>query len=117
MGKTAKLTTELFIEKAKAIHGDKYDYSKVIYINSTTKVCIVCPIHGEFWQTPSMHLRGNGCSICRESSLERDIRTWLLQNQIDYIQQHTFEWLKYKSAMYFDFYLPKYNIVLERQGM
>lgn len=107
----------LFIEEAKIIHGDRYDYSKVEYKNNKTKVCIICPIHGEFWQTPSMHLRGNGCPICRESSLERDIRAWLSQNQIDYIQQHTFEWLKYKSAMYFDFYLPKHNIVLECQGM
>lgn len=47
MGK--KLTTEQFIEKARLVHGDKYDYSKVEYINSDTKVCIVCPIHGEFW--------------------------------------------------------------------
>lgn len=37
-----------FIEKAKNKHGDKYDYSKVEYINSTTKVCIICKEHGEF---------------------------------------------------------------------
>lgn len=44
-----KLTTEEFIEKARKIHGNKYDYSKVVYVNSQTKVCIICPIHGEFW--------------------------------------------------------------------
>ena len=43
-----KLTTQEFIEKAKLVHGDKYDYSKVDYVNSQTKVCIICPIHGEF---------------------------------------------------------------------
>ena len=53
-----------FITKAKEIHGDKYDYSKVNYINSQIKVCIICPEHGEFWQTPALHLRGNGCPIC-----------------------------------------------------
>ena len=52
------------IEKAKNIHGDKYDYSKVEYINARTKVCIICPIHGEFWQTPSSHLIGCGCQQC-----------------------------------------------------
>lgn len=53
-----------FIEKAKNRHGDKYDYSKVEYINSTAKVCIICKEHGEFWQTPQGHVRGQGCPKC-----------------------------------------------------
>ena len=57
-------TTDEFIAKAKKIHGDKYDYSKVEYVNRKTKVCIICPKHGEFWQTPSAHLRGQGCPKC-----------------------------------------------------
>lgn len=57
-------TTEEFIEQAKKVHGDKYDYSKVEYINDTIKVCIICPIHGEFYQTPSNHLRHRGCKKC-----------------------------------------------------
>ena len=55
---------EIFIEKAKRIHGDKYDYSKVEYVNCSTKVCIVCSKHGEFWQTPNKHLCGCGCPKC-----------------------------------------------------
>ena len=51
----AKLTTEEFIAKAKAVHGDKYDYSKVEYVDSTTKVCIGCKKHGDFWQKPNIH--------------------------------------------------------------
>ena len=62
--KAQTLTTEQFIEKAKQIHGDKYDYSKVNYINSQIKICIICPEHGEFWQIPNSHLQGNGCPIC-----------------------------------------------------
>ena len=54
----------IFIEKAKQIHNDKYDYSKVNYVNSRTKVCIICPEHGEFWQTPHNHLKGYGCTKC-----------------------------------------------------
>ena len=59
-----KLTTEEFIDKAKKIHGNKYDYSKVEYINNHTKVCIICPKHGEFWQLPNNHLVGKGCDKC-----------------------------------------------------
>ena len=60
-----KLTTEEFIEKAIKVHGNKYDYSKVDYINSTTKVCIICPIHGEFWQKASDHINNNAsCPKC-----------------------------------------------------
>lgn len=59
-----KITTEEFIERAKQIHGDKYDYSKVNYINSHTKICIICPKHGEFLQLPHSHLFGSGCPVC-----------------------------------------------------
>lgn len=55
---------EKFIEKSIKRHGERYDYSKVEYKDSLTKVCIVCPEHGEFWQTPQAHVRGNGCPKC-----------------------------------------------------
>ncbi len=57
-------TTEQFIEEARAVHGDKYDYSKTVYVKNCEKVCIICPEHGEFWQTPKSHLKGNGCAKC-----------------------------------------------------
>lgn len=57
-------TCEQFISEAKRIHGDKYDYSKVEYKNTDTKVCIICHKHGEFWQTPNKHLSGQGCKKC-----------------------------------------------------
>jgi len=62
-----KHSTTQFIEKANAIHSNKYDYSKTIYKNTKTKVCIVCPDHGEFWQTPNNHLHvktPQGCPTC-----------------------------------------------------
>lgn len=59
-----KLTRENFIQRVNEIHGNKYDYSKVEYINTSTKVCIICPEHGEFWQTPNKHLQGRGCPKC-----------------------------------------------------
>ena len=59
-------TSKMFIEKAIEKHGDKYDYSKVQYINSTTRVIIICRVagHGEFLQTPSNHLAMKGCKRC-----------------------------------------------------
>ena len=59
-----KLSNEEFTIKAKEIHGNKYDYSKVDYVNNRTKVCIICPEHGEFWQTPYKHLNKQGCPRC-----------------------------------------------------
>ena len=68
-------STEKFIEKAKLIHGNKYDYSKVNYINAKTKVCIVCKEHGEFWQTPDSHISKKcGCPICRYIKSSSKIR-------------------------------------------
>jgi hypothetical protein len=59
-----RLNTKEFIEKAKKIHGDKYDYSLVNYITNVIKVKIICSEHGEFEQTPCSHLSGNGCRKC-----------------------------------------------------
>lgn len=53
-----------FIARAREVHGDRYDYSKVIYLTSQKKVIIICYIHGEFTQTPSCHLKGSGCAQC-----------------------------------------------------
>ena len=69
-----KLTTEEFIKRVREIHGDKYDYSKVKYVNNRTKICIICPIHGEFWQTPSQHLQGRGCIECGKTKQLNNIR-------------------------------------------
>lgn len=57
-------TTETFIEKAKYLYGDKYDYSKVNYIDSLTDVVIICPEHGEFKKRPDGFLQGHGCPKC-----------------------------------------------------
>lgn len=56
--------TEEFIARAIQIHGRVYDYSKVKYVKTSKKVIIVCPVHGEFEQTPQKHLSGQGCPIC-----------------------------------------------------
>jgi hypothetical protein len=55
---------EIFLKKAIALHGDRYDYSKANYINAKTNITIICDIHGEFNQLPRVHLRGSGCQAC-----------------------------------------------------
>lgn len=108
-----KHTKETFIEKARQIHGDKYDYSKVEYKNIRTKVCIICSKHGEFWQKPDGHLRGIGCTFCKESKLEIKMEKELIKNNIDFERQKKFDWLGLQSL---DFYIPSKNIAIECQG-
>lgn len=59
-----KKTLDDFITEANVIHNNKYIYTKSVYNGSNVKLKITCPIHGEFWQTPSKHLRGQGCPEC-----------------------------------------------------
>lgn len=58
------LTTQEFIEKAKAVHSDTYNYDFVDYINTKSKVVIVCKVHGNFLQSPNKHLSGRICKYC-----------------------------------------------------
>lgn len=105
------------IDSFKQIHGEKYDYSKVIYKNNKTKVCITCLEHGEFWQTPDNHMKGKGCPRCAQSKLESNTREFLTKNNIEFVEQKEFDWLRHKNPMRLDFYLPKYNIAIECQGI
>ena len=108
---------EDFIEKANKIHCGKYDYSKVNYINNTTRVCIICPIHGEFWQTPADHLQGCGCKECKISKLEENMMLSLKKENIDFIHIYRPEWLSSGlSHQSIDIYIPRYNIGIECQG-
>ena len=117
-GDRCRMTTEDFIRKSKELHGNKYDYSKVNYITSRDKVCIICPEHGEFCQRPNDHLNGQGCSRClHKSKLESEIHNVLMINNILFEPQKTWDWLKYKRSQFVDFYLPDYNIVIECQGI
>ena len=103
-----------FIKKARKVHGDKYDYSKVDYVNNYTKVCIICFEHGEFWQIPNSHLNGNGCPKCNSSKLEGIIRKFFTESGITFNEQYRVKWLGKQSL---DFYLPEYKVGIECQGL
>lgn len=112
-----RCTKERFIEKARKVHGDKYDYSKVDYKNNKTPVCIVCPKHGEFWQSPFNHIiEHQGCPKCAEefNVSEQRVVSFLKENT-DYqiVEQYSPEWLGQKRI---DIYLPEKKIGIEYQG-
>jgi len=119
-GNSQRSNTEEFIKKAVNIHGNVYDYSKVKYINCDTKVCVICPKHGNFWVRPDHHLTSkSGCPQCKESHLESEINNFLKENNINFERQKTFEWLINNLTLchqFIDFYLPDYNIAIECQG-
>ena len=72
--KNYKLDIDSFIAKARSVHGEYYDYSKCIYKGADTKVCIICPEHGVFWQTPHSHLNGSGCPKCNSEKNINEIK-------------------------------------------
>ena len=113
-----QLNTIDFIKKSNEIHNYLYDYSLSKYINTITKVKIICPKHGVFEQTPNCHLnQGYGCQKCSESKGEKQIRKFLEKNEIKYNYEKTFENCKFKYKLKFDFYLPDYNTCIEYNGI
>ena len=110
--------TEQFIKEAKKVHGDKYDYSKVEYVNNVTKVCIICPEHGEFWQRPNSHIsRKQGCPHCANSKLEIEYENILKLNKTNYDKQKKIKGIKDKTSLRFDFYDKDNNTLIECQGV
>lgn len=90
-----KLKVYKFIEKCRNIHGDKYDYSKVNYVNNNTIIDIICPSHGIFKQIPRSHLT-SGCSKCAFDSYRNDIK--LLKQKIINIHGYNISYISgYKN--------------------
>lgn len=76
-----KQSTQDFIKKALSIHNNLYDYSTTVYIDSNTKLKIICELHGEFLQFPYNHLQGHECNFCaaekkRENSTGWTVSSW-----------------------------------------
>ena len=116
-GGTKKLTTEEFIEKAKLVHDNLFEYSKVNYLRNNLKVKITCSIHGIFEQQPDSHLQGIGCPICSASKGEILVSNFLIKNGIFFKPQHKFPKCKHKRLLAFDFYLPDHNMCIEYDGL
>jgi Zn finger protein HypA/HybF involved in hydrogenase expression len=109
------------IQKARYIHGDKYDYSNLPEnFGPFNKVEIICPIHGKFIQSWNAHVNAKaGCPKCKSSKGELIINRFLLNNNIDFIHQKKFDNCvnpKSNRKLLFDFYLPDYNTCIEFDG-
>lgn len=125
-GKVYRPSGAEWIKRANEIHCEKYDYAKTEYVNNHTKVCIIChekdkngKEHGEFWQIPANHLNGQGCPFCNESHGENLVRNILLDEEIEFIREKTFPWLKNEKTnrnLFYDFFLPGFNTAIEYQG-
>lgn len=94
-----KRTNETFIRDANRKHDSKYDYSKVNYINNRTKVCIICPVHGEFYQTPNSHLNGCGCPKCGTEESHKKAKKTILEFIKEANKNHN-NFYNYANALY-----------------
>jgi hypothetical protein len=110
-------STEDWIIEAKQKHGDKYSYDKVDYVKSDDKVSIRCFEHGYFFQVAQYHLSGNGCPVCKQSKLEKEVVSILDRLRVKYERQFSPLFLKNgKGQQTVDFHLIDYNIAIECQG-
>lgn len=108
------LTQEQFLDKAKEVHGDEYDYSEAIYKSNREPVVIICKKHGRFTQAAGDHIRarGCGCQICSSSKGEKGITRILNMLKIEFIKEFSFNYTPYR----YDFCLPTYKILIEFDG-
>lgn len=110
-----------FIDYCNIIHHNKYDYSKVNYVNSKTKICIICPDHGEFWQRTDTH-KVCGCPSCNISKGEESVKNYLIENSYMFKQNYTIDIksiARSKTKVNVDFYLKLDNIeyIIEYNGI
>lgn len=113
--KNHKYTTEEFMESLPNWVKEKYDFSKFEYVRTHDKAIVICPEHGEFLQSPHNIRKGIGCPGCSESKLERSVRMFLKCYGVEYVSEYKKDNSFGKQAI--DFYLPKYNIAIECQGV
>jgi very-short-patch-repair endonuclease len=97
-----------FIEQSNKIHHSKYSYEHVEYINTNSQVKIICPEHGEFKQRPAKHLKGQGCPKCLHKG-EGRLAKILFEKHVVF-REFVIDTKRY------DFYLPEYNLLIERDG-
>lgn len=124
VGFKRSLKSDGFIDKARKIHGNKFNYDKVVYKNNTTPVIIICPIHGGFSQIPISHFKSpHGCPNCFKESIrslgEQSLFNFIENNGFASISNKRPSWLKNKQSlapMELDIYIPELNLAIEYNG-
>ena len=113
-GAKRSLSQDEYISKAKAVHGNTYDYSLVRYRHNKDKITIICPKHGPFQQEAAWHVNGHGkCPKCKASVAEQRIMKYLDDHNIQYEREYHIG----KSNARYDFYIPGYNLLIEYDGI
>lgn len=111
-----KTSEEEILNRIKAIHGDKYDYSKMVYNGYLKNIELICPVHGSFFKTPANLIRRKeGCPECNKNKYkgEEKIKKWLKENKKNYKRNYKVKELNYKS---YDFCLEEENLLIEYNG-
>jgi very-short-patch-repair endonuclease len=91
-------STEEFIQKCNKIHNNFFDYTLTDYINNHTNIKIICPIHGEFSQTPMSHLRGGGCKLCNDDKLRKTKEKFIKDANIIHNYEYGYLFVDYKNS-------------------
>lgn len=115
-----RLTKEEFIERARKTHGGDFSYDRVVYKNNWKYVEIKHNRCGRyFWQRPNNHINGRACPHCKESNGEKRIYHFLEERNVYYERNKWFKDCKNpktNACLFFDFYLPEYNALIEYDG-
>jgi len=86
------------IKDFKNVHGDKYDYSKVQYKNTMTKIEIICPEHGSFFQKPNTHKQGHGCKKYQYKKLRNPLEKIIKELELIYGDKYNYSKINYKNS-------------------
>ena len=112
-----KLSNNDFIEKCREIHNNRYIYDKTLYNGYRSYITIKCKKHGYFNQLARIHINGFGCPKCSESLGETKIYNFLVERGVSFERQKKFDDCKNINNLKFDFFLPKYNMCIEYNGL
>ena len=113
---TRCLTTEVFVERSRAVHGDRYDYSLSVYTKIQEPIVITCRTHGDFTTWPIRHFLGNGCGRCSTSRGEDQIARLLERAGIKFVHEWKDHGCMDKGPLRFDFMLPELRTLIEFDG-
>lgn len=106
-----------FIERARYVHHNKYDYSAAVYTHGDEKICVVCPSHGAFWPTPNNHINNHtGCPKCLMSKGEKQIQFYLDSHSYQYQYNVPLPGCVQQKRLRFDFVLPNIRTCIEFDG-
>ncbi len=112
MGKRDEKLLKIFLDKARAVHGDRYDYSMVRYVNNRTPITICCKVHGKFTQIPFVHYeQKSGCPKCHPKTYPLNFNSFVARARLVHCNKYN-----YAQANYINNY-TKVDIICPVHGV